>query len=137
MSGDAKRRVRRALGLSLLAAPATFFLASPGRAQSAGRTVRLGYLDSGWPGPEAQVLLDSFRRGLRELGYKEGSNLSFEYRWAEGRYEQLPALARALAEKKPDLIVASDAQAARAARAATADLPIVVVAAVDPVGFGL
>jgi putative ABC transport system substrate-binding protein len=137
MSGDAKRRLRRALGFSLVFIPATLLLPSRAASQTSPRAARLGYLDSGWPGPESQVLLDSFRRGLRELGYREGSNLSLEYRWAEGRYERLPALARALAEKKPDLIVAAEAQAARAARQASPDLPIVVVAAVDPVGFGL
>jgi len=137
MPGDAKRRVRRALGLSLLAAPATLLLASRGWSQDPTRAVRLGYLDSGWTSPESQALLDSFRRGLRELGYVEGRNLSIEYRWAEGRYERLPALARELVDAKPDLIVAGEAQAARAARRATTDLQIVVVAAVDPVGFGL
>lgn len=137
MPGDAKRSVRRALGLSLLAAPATLLLASRGWSQDPTRAVRLGYLDSGWTSPESQALLDSFRRGLRELGYVEGRNLSIEYRWAEGRYERLPALARELVDAKPDLIVAGEAQAARAARRATTDLQIVVVAAVDPVGFGL
>jgi ABC-type uncharacterized transport system substrate-binding protein len=137
MPADAKRRVRRAVGLSLLFAPGALFLARPARPQGGARTVRLGYLDSGWAAPESEALLDSFRRGLRELGYSEGLNLSIEYRWAQGRYERLPALARELAQSKPDLIVAAEAQAARAARQAASDLPIVVVAAVDPVGFGL
>ena len=137
MSADAKRRVRRAVGLSLLFAPGALFLAGPARPQGAARAIRLGYLDSGWAAPESEALLDSFRRGLRELGYSEGLNLSIEYRWAEGRYERLPALARELAQSKPDLIVAAEAQAARAARQAASDVPIVVVAAVDPVGFGL
>jgi putative ABC transport system substrate-binding protein len=137
MPADAKRRLRRAVGLSLLFAPGALFLARPARPQGGARTVRLGYLDSGWAAPESEALLDSFRRGLRELGYSEGLNLSIAYRWAEGRYERLPALARELAQSKPDLIVAAEAQAARAARQAASDLPIVVVAAVDPVGFGL
>ena len=137
MPDDAKRRLRRALGLSLVFAPATFLLPSRAASQTPGRVVRLGYLDSGWTSPESQALLDSFRRGLRELGYREGGNLSIEYRWAEGRYEQLPGLAKELVDRKVDLIVAGEAQAARAARRTTADTPIVVVAAVDPVGFGL
>jgi putative ABC transport system substrate-binding protein len=134
---DAKQRLRRAVGLSLLLAPAALLVPSWARAQSPGRAVRLGYLDSGWASPESKALLDSFRRGLGELGYAEGRNLSIEYRWAEGRYERLPALARELVESKPDVIVAAEAQAARAARQATTEVPIVVVAAVDPVGFGL
>lgn len=137
MSRDAKRRVRRALGLALAFAPATLLLASRAASQPSARAARLGYLDSGWASAESQALLDSFRRGLRELGYAEGRNLSIEYRWAEGRYERLAALARELMDTKPDLIVAGEAQAARAARNATKDVPIVVVAAVDPVGFGL
>jgi len=130
MAGDAKRRL-------LLLAPAAYLFPSPARSQVAGRTVRLGYLDSGWASPESKALLDSFRGGLAELGYSEGRNLSIEYRWAEGRYERLPALAQELVDAKPDVIVAGEAQAARAARRATKEVPIVVVAAVDPVGFGL
>ena len=137
MSGDAKRRLRRALGLALAFGPASLLLPSRAASQTPARAARLGYLDSGWPSAESQALLDSFRRGLRELGYTEGRNLSIEYRWAEGRYERLPALARELIDTKPDLIVAGEAQAARAAQGATKDVPIVVVAAVDPVGFGL
>jgi putative ABC transport system substrate-binding protein len=137
MGQNANRRMRRALGVSLLLAPAALFVASPARPQSPARVARLGYLDSGWANPESQSLLDAFRRGLRELGYTEGRNLAIEYRWAEGRYERLPELARELAGLKLDVLVVGEAQAARAARRATRELPIVMVAAVDPVGFGL
>ena len=59
MPADAKHRSRRAFGLSLLAAPATLFLASRGWSQNPTRAVRLGYLDSGWASPESQALLES------------------------------------------------------------------------------
>ena len=137
MVSETKRRLRRAVGLSLLLGPAALLLPPQARPQAPARKVRLGYLDSGWASPESKALLDSFRRGLGELGYNEGRNVSIEYRWAEGRYERLPALARELVDSKPDVIVAAEAQAARAARQTTSDVPIVVVAAVDPVGFGL
>jgi putative ABC transport system substrate-binding protein len=75
-----------------------------GEAAESRPRARLGYLDSGWANPESQSLLDAFRRGLRELGYTEGRNLAIEYRWAEGRYERLPELARELAGLKLDVL---------------------------------
>jgi putative ABC transport system substrate-binding protein len=136
MQDDAKRRLRRALGWSLVFAPAALLLPSRVASQASGRAVRLGYLDSGWDA-ESQALLNSFRRGLLEVGYAEGRNVAIDYRWAEGRYERLAGLAEELVAAKPDVIVVGEAQAARAARKATRQIPIVMVAAVDPVGFGL
>jgi ABC-type uncharacterized transport system substrate-binding protein len=74
---------------------------------------------------------EAFRGGLRELGYVEGQNLVFEIRWAHGRLERLPELARELVPFKPDVIFAPGEQGLRAAKAATTDTPIVVVAC-DP-----
>lgn len=106
-------------------------------AQQPGKLYRLGYLDGGWPTDESRRLLGEFRRKLNELGYREGQNLTIEYRWAEGDFERLPQLAAELAALKVDVIVAAVAQAARAAKQTTNAIPIVMVAAVDPLGFGL
>jgi putative ABC transport system substrate-binding protein len=74
--------------------------------------------------------------GLRELGLVVGKNIVIEYRWADGRYERLPALAAELVKLKLDVIVAASPQAIQAAQQATASIPIVMVRNADPVGSG-
>ena len=111
--------------------------AAASESQPPGKIARIGYLDGGSPTPEFLPFLEAFRRGLRELGYIEGQNLAIEYRWAEGRYERLPELAAELVRLRVDIIVVGIAQAARAAKQATTTIPIVMVAVIDPVGFGL
>ncbi len=116
-----------ALTLNLLAAP----LAA--EAQRKAMPV-IGYLYVATPSlaPTAE-----FRQGLREAGYVEGHNVAIEYRWAEGHYERLPALARDLVERQVDVIYAGGPQAAYAAKSATATIPIVFVVGTDPVADGL
>ncbi len=80
---------------------------------------------------------EAFRQGLRDLGYVEGRNLVIEYRFAEGKSERLPALAAELVALKVDVIVAVTTPEALAAKKATRTLPIVFVAAADPVTSGL
>jgi ABC-type uncharacterized transport system substrate-binding protein len=81
--------------------------------------------------------INGLRDGLRELGYVEGRNIRFEYRWAEGRYEQLPDLAAELVRLKVNVIVAFVTQAALSAKSATGTIPIVMVGVGDPVQAGL
>ena len=78
----------------------------------------------------------AFRRGLKDTGYVEGENVAIEYRWAEGQYDRLQALAADLVRRQVDLIVAAGGSGF-AARAATTTIPIVFVSSEDPVGPGL
>src|SRR4249920_3257255 len=96
-------------------------LTGTARAQVAGKSPRIGVISS-WP---SDPLVEAFRQGLREQGYVDGRNITLEYRWSEGRFERLPALAADLVRVKVDVIVASS-QAAVAARQATATIPIVM-----------
>jgi putative ABC transport system substrate-binding protein len=95
------------------------------KAQPAGKVWRIGYLSSR-PAATSADRLDHLRQGLRDLGYVEGRNIVIEFRWAEGDYERLPALAKELVSLNLDLIVsAGGPPAARAAKAATTTVPIV------------
>jgi putative ABC transport system substrate-binding protein len=95
----------------------------------------IGFLHFASPGLFALYLV-AFRQGLSETGWVEGNNVAIEYRWAEGRYDRLPALAADLVDRKVDAIVAFGPPAARAAKNATSAIPIVFATA-DPVGEGL
>jgi putative ABC transport system substrate-binding protein len=117
------------LGGAMTVAPAL-------RAQQKAMPV-IGWLDAISAGFRAPYLA-AFRQGLSETGYVEGQNLTIEYRWAEGRYDRLPALAADLVSRKVDLIVASGAlPSALAAKNATSTIPIVFTGVGDPVGVGL
>ena len=80
----------------------------------------------------------AFLEGLAETGYVEGQNAAIEYRWAEGRYDRLPALAAELVKRRVDVIVTQGGiPATRAAKSATSTIPIVFAVGTDPVGDGL
>ncbi len=83
----------------------------------------IGFLGSTSPGSSANVA--AFRQGLSETGYVEGPNLAIEYRWAEGRYDRLPALAAELVSRKVDVIMAQSTVSARVAKSTTSVIPIV------------
>jgi ABC-type uncharacterized transport system substrate-binding protein len=106
------------------------------RAQQKAMPV-IGYLSSTSPIPAAPVLA-AFRQGLSETGYVEGQNVVIEFRWAEGRYDRLPALAAELVDRKVDLIAATGGiVSARAAKNSTSSIPIVFVVGTDPIADGL
>jgi len=104
------------------------------RAQQKATPV-IGYLGVGAPGTSASNVA-ALRQGLSETGYVEGQNLTIEYRWAEGRYDRLPAFAADLVGRKVDVIVAGAPPAAHAAKNATSTIPIVFTSG-DAVGDGL
>src|SRR5881227_2547825 len=87
------------------------------RAQQKTRPV-IGFLNSASPGPYAHFVA-AFHHGLSETGYVEGQNLAIEYRWAEGSYDRLPALAAEFASRKVDVIATQGTVSARAAKGAT------------------
>src|SRR5215467_2804270 len=106
-----------------------------GRAQQQTKPV-IGWLDAR---PEGQPpeFVEGFRRGLAELGFSEGRDVTVEYYLADGHPERLPALAADLVRRRLAVIVAPQGFTAAAARAATRDIPIIFLAGTDPVEFGL
>jgi putative ABC transport system substrate-binding protein len=97
----------------------------------------IGYLGIATPSLAA-VPLAALRQALSETGFVEGQNLAIEYRWAEGRFDRMPALAADLVGRKVDVIVAAGGTpASRAAKNATSTIPVVFVTNDDPVGDGL
>jgi len=118
------------LALAVLTAP----LAAA--AQQAGKVHRIGCLSAA-DARSIMHLVEAFRQGLRELGYVEGKDIVIEYRFAEGRYERLPALAADLVRLKVDVILAASPPTHQAAKDATKTIPIVMAAAIDPVETGL
>jgi putative tryptophan/tyrosine transport system substrate-binding protein len=105
------------------------------RAQQKAMPV-IGFLCSPTPG-SATTLVAAFLHGLEEMGYIEGQNVAIEYRWAESRFGQLPALAADLVGRKVDVIAADAVPSTRAAKDATTTIPIVFISGSDPVERGL
>ena len=99
-----------------------------------GKVHHIGYFGHGSAVP---LLLDAFRQGLRELGWVEGQSIVIHYRFAEGQYDRLPALADELVRLKVDVIAATPTPAAQAAKNATETIPIVGIAFDNPVQHGL
>jgi putative ABC transport system substrate-binding protein len=104
--------------------------------QTAKKVPRIGFLTTGGRATSAAGV-EAFRQGLRELGYVEGKNINIEYRYAEGRFERLPELAKELVRLKVDIFLVPSAAAARPATKVTATIPIVMVNAGDPIASGV
>lgn len=109
------------------------------KSQPAGKVWRIGYVGNQPRGtsPDGDRIFDAFVQALRERGFVEGSNLAFEFRFAEGVVERAPALVRELVRLKVDVICIGSGPGVRAAKEATTTIPIVMMGVSDPVGARL
>jgi len=127
------RRRKFATGLAGMVAASTLW---PPLLKAQQKAV-VGFLNAGAPDRSVRIVA-AFREGLGETGYLEGQNLTIEYRWAEGHYDRLPALAADLVGRKVDVIAVSGSPAAAsAAKGATSTIPIVFIGGDNPVADGL
>jgi putative ABC transport system substrate-binding protein len=123
MSQSARRRFVLSAG-ALVAIP-RIAVAQQGR-----KVWHVGYIGSSTRAP----YMDEFPKAMRELGYEPGKNLVIEWRFADGDFDRLPALAKDLVDKRVDVIVGGGTPATRAAQQATSTIPIVMAVVGDPVG---
>ena len=140
-SGQRAKRRKRNAGENLRKVFIAFALCAmllalcfPVEAQQAGKVPRIGFLVAS-SSSFYSSRIEAFRQGLRDLGYVEGKNIAIEYRFAEGKEDRLRELAAELVRLKVDIIVA--AASAAAAKDATKTIPIVFIAAADPVASGI
>jgi putative ABC transport system substrate-binding protein len=106
------------------------------RAQPSAKVFRIGFL--GLPGADSlPKRTEAFRAGLRDLGYQEGRDVVIEYRWADGKYDRLPALFAELISLHVDVIVTHGVPGVLAAKQATSTIPIVIAVVGDALGTGL
>jgi putative ABC transport system substrate-binding protein len=122
----------------LFSAPTSLVLGSVAHVQAQqqpeAKVYRIGFLRQGQP-PKAWV--EALQQGLRELGYVEGRNVAWEFRWTDGSLDQLPQFADELVRSKVDLILASASSAAVTAKRATTSIPVVFAGVYAPVEIGL
>ena len=124
-----RREFIRLFSSAVVAWPLTALAQKP-----AAKIWRLGILQ---PGAPPDPLVDTLQERLKELGYSEGHNIAYEYRWAEGKPQRLTELAKELVDLKVDVITAFSTPAAIAAQKATQTIPIVFAGVGDPVGSGV
>ncbi len=122
--------------LAFAACTLLFSFSVAAHAQQAKKVARMAYLTSNSSASELSRL-DPFRKALRSLGYIEGQNVAFEYRYADGKFERLPAMVAELLRQKLDLLVVATTNAALVARDAKTTIPVVFVGVSDPVAAGL
>src|SRR5262249_30373517 len=136
-SDNPKSAIQNSKWMGLLALAVGFALCGAvADAQKAGKVFRIGFLDSSTASGMA-VLVDALRQELSKLGWVEGKNIAFEYRFAEQKPERLPELASELVRRNVDLIVVSTGPAALAVKSATTTIPVVMTNAADPMGEGI
>jgi putative ABC transport system substrate-binding protein len=121
--------------VALLGAAVTGVRPSPVGAQQTARRPRLGILI--FSNPQTDPNTEAFRRGLRDLGYIDGQNIAIEYRYAEGKPERFPELAKELVALRPDVVFLIGGDAAPFVSKATQTIPIVYSMSADPVKLGL
>jgi putative tryptophan/tyrosine transport system substrate-binding protein len=127
--------MRKAEVLSILFVVVLLAVAVVAEAQQSTKIPRIGYL-AGASHAAIAFRLEAFRQGLRELGYLEGKNIGIEYRYSEGNFRRQKELAFELARANVDVIVTSGPASTRAAKEATATIPIIMTFDSDPVGSG-
>ena len=124
-----RRKLLIAFGAGAVASPFATL------AQQLTRTYRVGWLGTGSPSGDVEFI-DDVKNTLRDMGYRDGKSVVFERRAADFRLERLAGLATELVALKPDVIVAGASSGTRAAKQATATIPIVMLNVADPVGAG-
>jgi putative tryptophan/tyrosine transport system substrate-binding protein len=124
----------RRIGLAVILALSVVLAPLTDEAQPAGKVYRIGFLRAGQP---PKTFVEAFQQGLRARGYIEGRNVVIEYRYTDGSFDELSRLAAELVRFNVDVILASGAPAAFAARSATTKVPIVFASVYDPVEIGL
>ena len=128
------RCVRRREFIALIGCGVAWPLSA--QAQQAGKLYRIGFLGGAEPVGYAPQM-DALRLGLRDHGYVEGKNIAIEERWADGKYDRLPALAAQLVQLKVDVIITHGTPAALAAKQTTPTIPIVMAIVGNPVETGI
>ena len=124
--------MRRREFVALLGSAATSALwPFAARAQQTGKVRRIGFL---WDTPSAYAdAIEAFRRGLRDLGWIEGQNITIEYRWADGKPDRMRELAEELVRLEVDILVAPTSIYTEAAKRATSTIPIIFMSHADPI----
>src|SRR5262245_44034929 len=126
----------RRLALQLALATPAFGLWRRAAIAADAKPFRIGFVEAGAPSAN-QHFVDAFKRGLRDLGYVEGTSVVIDVRWAEGRQEQFPQVLAELVKLQPDVLVVASSAGAVTAKKVVTSIPVVFVGVSDPVGLGL
>ena len=113
-----------------------YALCFPADAQHSMKIPRIGFVSGSGDPKTPGSSVEAFRQGLRDLGYIEGKNIRFEYRYTDRNLDRIPSLVSELVQLKVDVLVLSNFRAIRAAKQATKTIPVVMVTTQDPVETG-